>query len=125
MVVEIDHPKAGRLCSIGDAVKTSPVDEQSFKPAPLRGQHTNEVLRDILGYSPQRIATLRRAGIIARIAVRLVLLDGEMPYCAPMRGERPSTFPRDCSITPCGRRSRAQGPRLQASRIGSKLRTGG
>jgi crotonobetainyl-CoA:carnitine CoA-transferase CaiB-like acyl-CoA transferase len=65
MVVEIDHPKAGRLRSIGNPVKTSPLEERSFEPAPLFGQHTEEVLKDVLGYSPQRIALLREKGAIA------------------------------------------------------------
>jgi crotonobetainyl-CoA:carnitine CoA-transferase CaiB-like acyl-CoA transferase len=65
MVVVIDHPKAGRLRSIGDPVKTSPRGEHPFEPAPLLGQHTEEVLGDTLGYSPQLIATLRKKGVIA------------------------------------------------------------
>jgi len=64
MVVEIDHPKAGRLRSIGDPIKASPMGEHPLEPAPLHGQHTEEVLRDILGYSPQRIATLREEDVI-------------------------------------------------------------
>jgi crotonobetainyl-CoA:carnitine CoA-transferase CaiB-like acyl-CoA transferase len=64
MVVEIDHPKAGRLRSVGDPIKASPMGEHPFEPAPLHGQHTEEVLSDILGYSPQRIATLREEDVI-------------------------------------------------------------
>ncbi len=66
MVVEMDHPKAGRLRSIGDPVKISPMHEHPFEPAPLHGQHTEEVLRDILGYTPQDIARLRKEGVIAQ-----------------------------------------------------------
>ncbi len=65
MVVEIDHPKAGRLRSIGNPVKTFPMHEHPFEPAPLHGQHTEEVLRDILGYTPQDIGRLWREGVIA------------------------------------------------------------
>jgi len=64
MLVETDHPRAGRLRSIGNPVKTSPLTEQSSAPAPLLGQHTDEVLRDILRYAPQHILRLREEGVI-------------------------------------------------------------
>jgi crotonobetainyl-CoA:carnitine CoA-transferase CaiB-like acyl-CoA transferase len=64
MVVEIDHPKAGRLRSLGDPIKASTMGEHPCEPAPLHGQHIEEVLSDILRYSPQRIATLREEGVI-------------------------------------------------------------
>lgn len=63
MVVEVDHPTVGRLLSIGNPVKTSPQGEASFRPAPLCGEHTDEVLREILRYSPSRIAALRGKGV--------------------------------------------------------------
>ncbi len=34
------------------------------RAAPMLGEHTDEVLREFLGYSPDRIASLRAAGII-------------------------------------------------------------
>ncbi len=64
MVVDVDHPKAGRLRSIGNPVKTSAARDDLFEAAPTLGQHTDEVLRDILEYSPQRIAALRSEGVI-------------------------------------------------------------
>jgi crotonobetainyl-CoA:carnitine CoA-transferase CaiB-like acyl-CoA transferase len=64
MLVEMHHAKAGRLRSIGDPVKASPMDDHRFEPAPLLGQHSDEVLRGILGYSPQHIAMLREEAII-------------------------------------------------------------
>lgn len=64
MVVEIDHPKVGRLRSIGNPVKTPPMPEGPFEPPPLHGQHTDQVLREILGYSAERIAQLRENRVI-------------------------------------------------------------
>jgi len=64
MVVEIEHPKVGRLRSIGNPVKTPPMPEGPFEPPPLHGQHTDQVLRDILGYSAERIAQLRENRVI-------------------------------------------------------------
>lgn len=64
MLAETDHPRAGRIRSIGNPVKTSPSMEQSSAPAPLLGQHTGEVLRDILKYAPQHVLRLREEGVI-------------------------------------------------------------
>jgi crotonobetainyl-CoA:carnitine CoA-transferase CaiB-like acyl-CoA transferase len=64
MVVETDHPAAGALRSIGNPVKASPSAEQSRAPAPLLGQHTEEILKDVLGYSRERISSLRGEGVI-------------------------------------------------------------
>ncbi len=64
MVVEIDHPKVGRFRSIGNPVKIPPMPEGPFEPPPLHGQHTDEVLRELLGYSAERIAQLREDGVI-------------------------------------------------------------
>ncbi len=64
MVVEMEHPTVGRVRSIGNPVKTPPMDEGPFEPPPLHGQHTDQVLREVLGYSAERIAQLRASGVI-------------------------------------------------------------
>ena len=64
MLVETGHPRAGRSRSIGKPMKTSRSMEQSSAPAPLLGQHTGEVLRDILKYAPQHVLGLREEGVI-------------------------------------------------------------
>ena len=64
MVVETEHPAVGRLRSIGNPIKTPPLPEGPLEPPPLHGQHTDQVLRDILGYSAEQIAQLRGEGII-------------------------------------------------------------
>jgi crotonobetainyl-CoA:carnitine CoA-transferase CaiB-like acyl-CoA transferase len=33
-------------------------------PAPSTGQHSDEILRDILGYEPARITELRTSGVV-------------------------------------------------------------
>jgi crotonobetainyl-CoA:carnitine CoA-transferase CaiB-like acyl-CoA transferase len=65
MVVNVDHPEVGRLRSIGNPVKASPQADRPPRPAPLHAQHTEEVLSDLLGYSRQRVASLREEGVIA------------------------------------------------------------
>jgi len=64
MVVEIDHPKVGRFRSIGNPVKTPPMPEGPFEPPPIHGQHTEEVLRELLGYSGERVRELEEKGVI-------------------------------------------------------------
>ncbi len=48
MVVEIEHPVAGRYKTAGNPIKTG--GEESFHPPPTLGQHTEEVLGGLLGY---------------------------------------------------------------------------
>lgn len=64
MVVEIDHPRAGKLHSIGNPVKTVGMEEGPFEPPPLLGQHTDEILREVLSYSDEQIAALRAQGAV-------------------------------------------------------------
>jgi crotonobetainyl-CoA:carnitine CoA-transferase CaiB-like acyl-CoA transferase len=64
MVVEMDHPKVGRFRSIGNPVKMPAMLEGPFEPPPMHGQHTEEVLGEVLGYSGERIKELKEKGVI-------------------------------------------------------------
>ncbi len=64
MVVETDHPVAGRAGNIGIPVKLSETPGRFRLPAPTLGQHTDEALRE-LGRSDDQIAKLRAQGVIA------------------------------------------------------------
>ena len=64
MVVEMNHPTAGQLRSIGNPIKTPPMPEGPFEPPPWHGQHTEQVLRETLGYSAERIARLKENKVI-------------------------------------------------------------
>jgi crotonobetainyl-CoA:carnitine CoA-transferase CaiB-like acyl-CoA transferase len=57
MVVEIDHPRIGRMKALGNPVKASAELARSRLPAPWLGQHTAEVMRS-LGCSEKEIASL-------------------------------------------------------------------
>ncbi|MCY4652623.1 MAG: CaiB/BaiF CoA-transferase family protein, partial [Dehalococcoidia bacterium] len=64
MVVETDHPIAGRTGNIGIPIKLSETPGHFRRPAPTLGQHTDEVLEQ-LGRSGNEIAALRSRGIVA------------------------------------------------------------
>lgn len=63
MAVELQHPKAGGIRNIGVAVKLSDTPGSVRTPAPLLGQHTDEVLTEF-GYSDADIAALRQSGAL-------------------------------------------------------------
>ncbi|MDH4293002.1 MAG: CoA transferase, partial [Betaproteobacteria bacterium] len=63
MVVEIDHPKIGRMKSIGLPVKSSGELTAIRQPAPWLGQHTEETVLG-LGYKDADIAALFADGVI-------------------------------------------------------------
>jgi crotonobetainyl-CoA:carnitine CoA-transferase CaiB-like acyl-CoA transferase len=63
MVIEVEHPKAGRVKAIGHPVKFSETKVEASRPAPLLGQHTREVLKD-LGYDDARIDALAQEGAV-------------------------------------------------------------
>ena len=63
MVVEAEHPVAGRIVNIGNPVKLSETPWQYRIPAPVLGAHTDEILRS-LGYAERTIAEYREQGII-------------------------------------------------------------
>ena len=50
MVVETKHPTLGALKTLGSPIKLSETPPTAGRPAPLLGQHTDEVLRDV-GYT--------------------------------------------------------------------------
>jgi crotonobetainyl-CoA:carnitine CoA-transferase CaiB-like acyl-CoA transferase len=63
MVTEVDHPRAGRVKTLGTPIKFSATPGAITRHAPLLGEHTNEVLED-LGYSAVEIAGLRDDGAV-------------------------------------------------------------
>jgi len=61
----MEHPRAGTVNIVASPVRLSATPSQIKSPSPLLGQHTHEVLRDILGMKPEEIAAMEKAGIIA------------------------------------------------------------
>ena len=62
-IVEVDHPQRGPYLSVGCPVKLSDNDVV-VERSPLLGEHSEEVLASVLGYSAEEIASLKEAGVV-------------------------------------------------------------
>ena len=64
MVGSYDHPRIGRFGALPVPFKFKGYDDPSLARPPLLGEHTEAVLRERLGLSPEQIAALRAQGAI-------------------------------------------------------------
>lgn len=64
MVVEVEYPTGGKIKQPGNPIKLSETPGETFTPPPLLGQHTREVLSNILKYPTGKIDELAREKII-------------------------------------------------------------
>jgi formyl-CoA transferase len=61
MMVELDHPQRGKWWNVGMPIKLS-ASPAKLERSPLLGEHTEEVLKEVLGYDGARIDGLKKAG---------------------------------------------------------------
>jgi crotonobetainyl-CoA:carnitine CoA-transferase CaiB-like acyl-CoA transferase len=64
MVHQWEHPLAGPLDLVASPIKLGATPVRTDAPPPLLGQHTDEVLAEVLGWDGQRIAALRAQEVI-------------------------------------------------------------
>lgn len=64
MVQEIDHPTCGKIKVMGIPVKLSNTPGSIELPPPTLGQHTEEVLTRVLGYSKSELEKLRKEKVV-------------------------------------------------------------
>ena len=61
MYVELDHPVRGKWWNVGMPIKLS-ASPAKIERSPLLGEHTDEVLKTVLGYDDSKVAALKTAG---------------------------------------------------------------
>ncbi len=64
MIAEVEHERLGRLPTLGTPIKVDGATDFAPTAAPRLGQHTDDVLTTRLKYPGERIAALRREGVI-------------------------------------------------------------
>jgi formyl-CoA transferase len=65
-IVEVDHPERGKYLSVGNPVKLSGSPVEVLR-SPLLGEHTDEILLDVLNYSAKEIAEIRASGVVGEV----------------------------------------------------------
>ncbi|WP_020175321.1 formyl-CoA transferase [Methyloferula stellata] len=62
-VVEVDHPTRGKYLTVGNPIKLSESPTEVAR-SPLLGEHTDEILAEVLGLDDNAISELREAGAL-------------------------------------------------------------
>jgi len=68
-VVEVDHPTRGKYLTVGMPVKLSD-SEAKVQSSPLLGEHTEEILLDVLGLSKEEVNAAWNSGALGEPAVK-------------------------------------------------------
>ncbi len=63
-VVEVDHPVRGKYLTVGNPIKLSDSISE-VRRSPLLGEHTDEILRDVLKFSAKEIAEIKASGALS------------------------------------------------------------
>jgi formyl-CoA transferase len=64
MWVELDHPQRGKWFNVGMPIKLS-ASPAAIKRSPTLGEHTDEVLKGVLGYDEAKVGALKAAGALS------------------------------------------------------------
>ena len=64
-ILELEHPSFGKVRSLGFPIWVSDSPARLDRLAPCVGQHTDQVLHELLGYSREKIHALADAGVLA------------------------------------------------------------
>ena len=63
MIIEVEHPEYGTIREVANPIKMAG-EIKHPSPAPKLGEHTDDVLRGLLGYSDAKVEELRSTGAI-------------------------------------------------------------
>ena len=64
MIVEVEHPRAGKVKITDTPIKLSLTPGKVEKASPLLGEHTEEILNELLGFSKEEIKSLKKEGVV-------------------------------------------------------------
>jgi crotonobetainyl-CoA:carnitine CoA-transferase CaiB-like acyl-CoA transferase len=64
MIVSLPHPKAGTVRVLGVPIRLHATPGKASAAPPLLGQHTERVLRTVLGVGTAEVARLRKTGVV-------------------------------------------------------------
>jgi crotonobetainyl-CoA:carnitine CoA-transferase CaiB-like acyl-CoA transferase len=67
MFTEIEHPKIGKMRVVNFPIKFSESPGEVVSAAPELGQHNQEVLGNILGYTKEEVVQLEKEGVLASV----------------------------------------------------------
>jgi crotonobetainyl-CoA:carnitine CoA-transferase CaiB-like acyl-CoA transferase len=70
MLVKIPHPLKDDFVTVGSPIKMSRTPVEYLRPAPMLGEHTDEVLKAQLGLSDERLLQLKASGVIEQLIHR-------------------------------------------------------
>jgi formyl-CoA transferase len=65
-VVEVDHPTRGTYLTVGNPIKLSDSQTEVTR-SPLLGEHTDEILRDVLGFNDNQVQEIRGSGALGEV----------------------------------------------------------
>ena len=60
----VEHPQQGAIKLTGDPFRLSTVDKMPLRPAPLLGEHTEQILTEMIGIDTNQVMSLRERGIV-------------------------------------------------------------
>ena len=74
-VIEYEHPALGTVRTVATSIRLSG-DQRPAARAPFRGEHTEQVLTDLCGYTATRIAELAAAGVFGEREAKSAAASG-------------------------------------------------
>ncbi len=63
-IIETKHPKAGKVKQVRSPLRLPKMQDMPNTPAPLHGEHSSAILREVLNMNDADIAALKKAGVV-------------------------------------------------------------
>jgi CoA:oxalate CoA-transferase len=64
MIVEMQHPLGGNIKTMGNPFKMSGIEKEIFNPPPFLGEHNEEIICGLLGYSKADLEQFKKENVI-------------------------------------------------------------